>query len=120
MSDGMPSIRANHQVGAHFHFATRRFCAYSDDAILLENEIDNFVLHEQPKIRKSFCVPGEEIEKIALRHEGDELAARGQLCEISNRYALTIHYGVQHAHFLMRLLQKLIQQTQLVRQLQRG
>ena len=47
-----------------------------DDAILLENEIDNFVLHEQPKIRKSFCVPGEEIEKIALRHEGDELAAR--------------------------------------------
>ena len=57
---------------------------------------------------------GEEIEKIPLRHEGDELAARGQLREISNRHALTVHYGAQFAHLLMRLFQEFVEQSELV------
>ena len=35
---------------------------------------------------------GEEIEKIPLRHERDELAACGQLREIGDPYGLTVDY----------------------------
>src|SRR5215472_12177416 len=67
VSRGMPSIRANHKITVYFNFAARSFCAHARHAVVLEQEIDNFVFHEQLEIRKSFCVPREEIEKIPLR-----------------------------------------------------
>ena len=51
------------------------------------------MFHKQPKTLKPFCVRREEIEKIPLRHEGDEFAARGQLREIGNRYDLSVDDG---------------------------
>ena len=63
---------------------------------------------------KTFGVTGKEIEKIPLRHEGDEFATRGQLSEISDRHGLSINDTAQLSYFLMRLLQELIEQTELV------
>ena len=89
----MPSIRANNKIALHFNFAARSFCAHARHAVVLKNELDNFMFHKQPKTRKPFCVRREEIEKIPLRHEGDEFAARGQLREIGNRHDLSVDDG---------------------------
>src|SRR6266481_2249172 len=116
----MPSIRADDEICPYIQLATRRFCADADYAIVLYQQIDDLGLHVQLEIRKSFCVGGDEIEKVPLRHERDEFAARGELGEISDGYNLPVDHGAQLSHFLMRLLQEFIKQAEFVHQLERG
>ena len=73
----MPSVCADDQVGTNFQFAPWSFRAHAGHALLIECQIDHFVLHQQLKTRELFRVRGKEIEKIPLRHERDEFAARG-------------------------------------------
>jgi len=40
------------------------------------------MLHAEPEARKVLCTVREEIEKIPLRHQRDELAMGGQMPEI--------------------------------------
>src|SRR5215471_13635167 len=106
MDGRMPPVSADNKVSTDFQFAAWHFCPHAHHAVVLENEIDNFVLHEQLKTREPFRVRREKIEKIPLRHKSDELAARGKFGEISNRHGLTVDHGMQFSGFLMRLLQK--------------
>src|SRR5512132_1964698 len=116
----MPPGSADDQVGANFQFSTGSFCAHAGHALLIERQIDHFVLHQQLETLEFFCVRGNEIEKIPLRHESDEFAARRQLCEVGDRHCLTIDDGAQFAYFLMWLLQELLEQSEFVHQLERG
>ena len=54
----MPPICADDELRAHFHFAVRSLCTNADHAVVLDEQIDDFVFHQQLEIRKSFCVRG--------------------------------------------------------------
>ena len=75
----MPPVRADDHVGANFQFAPWSFRAYAGHTLLIEDQIDHFVLHQQLETRKFFCVRGKEIEEIPLRHERDEFEAHRQV-----------------------------------------
>src|SRR5215467_6350735 len=72
LNNGMPAICADDQVGANFHFACWSLHAHAGDALLVECEIDHFMLHQQLETWEFFCSRRKEIEKIPLRHESDE------------------------------------------------
>ena len=62
----------------------------------------------------------DEIEKIPLRHKGDEFAVRGQMGEIGDGGGLVADCGRSFAHFLMRPLQKFLEQPEFVHEVERG
>src|SRR5438445_12320575 len=63
---------------------------------------------------------GEKIQKIPLRHESDEFAARGQPREIRDRHGVPVDHAAQLSHFLIRLLKEFLEQSELLHQLERG
>jgi hypothetical protein len=70
--------------------------------------------------RELFRVTGEEVEKIPLRHEGDELAAGGKVREIDDGHDVAIDDRMQLARFLVRHFQEFIEQSKLVHKFERG
>jgi hypothetical protein len=64
-------------------------------------------------------LPGDEIQEISLRHEGDEFAFRPEMREIGNVNGFIPEMRRDFSHFLMRLAQKIFQQSQLMHELQR-
>jgi len=91
----------------------------TSDALLVEDQIDHLVLHMEAKRREAFGFSGEKVQKIPLRHESDKFAVRRQTREIRHRSEVTIEDSAQLGHFLMRQLQKLIEQSELVHEIER-
>src|SRR5580692_6508943 len=83
--DGMTSVRGDGKAGANLDMATRSRGEDSRDASLLREQILRFGLHQKMEIGKAFRFGGEEVEKIPLRHQGDEFAAGGKAREIAHR-----------------------------------
>ena len=50
----VPPVRADDEVRTHFHFAARSFRADTDNALILNQQIDDFGLHEQLEGRETF------------------------------------------------------------------
>ena len=63
----------------------------------------------QLKTWEPFRMIGEKIQKIPLRHESDEFAARGEPREIRDRHGVPVDHAAQLAHFLMRLLKEFVE-----------
>ena len=120
MSDRMPAVGADHQIGMHGPFAVRRFCAHACDAAVFEQKIDNLVLHVEREGGKAFRLCGKKAQKIPLRHKRDELATRRQAREIGDRNCVTIENATYFAQFLVRQFQEFLEQIQLVHQLKCG
>src|SRR5437764_10115349 len=74
----MTSICPNDEIGAKVTFAVRSLYPNTRDALLVEDQLDHFMLHVEGKSREAFGFSGEKIQKIPLRHERDELAVRRQ------------------------------------------
>src|SRR5262245_24292823 len=62
---------------------------------------------------------GEKVEKIPLRHKGDEAAASRQASEIGQGESGVAELSVQLVDFLMRQLEKLVEQAKLVHDFKR-
>src|SRR5271168_4812542 len=63
---------------------------------------------------------GDEVQKIPLRHEGDEFAVRRQMRKIANRHFLLPDADGEHAQLLVRALEELVDEAELVQILKRG
>ena len=61
----------------------------------------------------------EKIEKVPLRHEGDEFAAGGKVREIRERHIVIADLAAQHAQLLMRPLEEIVEHAKLVHDLER-
>src|SRR5437764_14889981 len=116
----MAAVSANDKVRACVVFALRRLHAHAGNLLVLDEQIDNFVLHVQREGGELFRVTGEEVQEIPLRHEGDEFAARGQVRKIRDRHNVAVHYTAQFMQFLMRQLEEFLQQPELVHELESG
>ena len=62
---------------------------------------------------------GEEIEEVPLRHEREELAARRQVREVGDRERCSPTCAAELRDLLMRPLQELVEQPELVHHLER-
>src|SRR6266404_9865429 len=98
----MTSIRADNEIGAKVAFAVRSLYPNTRDALLVENEIDHFMLHLEDERRKVLGFGREKIQKIPLGHERDEFAVRRQTREVRHRNEVTIEDSLQLRKFLMR------------------
>src|SRR6267378_45123 len=114
----MTPVRANDKIRVYLQVTLRRFCAHADHTRTLHQQIDDFRFHVQLEFRKVFGVTREKSQKIPLRHERDEFATRGEFSEISDRHDLAINHSSQLTHFLMWLLQELVEQRELMHQLE--
>src|SRR5436189_642190 len=97
----MPTIRANDQVSPHFALALRSLYPNAGNVVTFKKQIDNFVLHVQRKGGEPFCLAGEKIQKIPLRHKSDEFAARRQTREISDGNRMAIKYPAYFTQLLV-------------------
>src|ERR1700704_2627396 len=78
------------------------------------------MLHVERESGELFRVTGEEVEKIPLRHESDELAPGGEMPEIGKGHDVAVDDGMQLACFLVWQLQEFIEQSELMHELERG
>ncbi len=63
---------------------------------------------------------GEEIEKVPLRHQGDELAVGGQVREVREGDRIVADHAADFAQLHMRQLQERLDQSEFVHDLKRG
>jgi len=75
-------------------------------------------LHPDVKSRVAFAVLDKEVQKVPLRHKGERFAVRWKMSEVRDRHRFLADLTGQFAHFLVRTLQEIFQQDQLVHQLQ--
>src|SRR4030095_201321 len=120
MRNCVPAIGADDKIGMKLALAVRRFFSHAGHAIPIPQKIDNFVLHPQLEGWEHFCLFREKIQKVPLRHEGNEFAVRRQTREIGHRNGMTVKDPADLAQLLMREFKKVGQQSELVHHLESG
>src|SRR5580658_141879 len=81
----MTAVGGDDELGADLAQALGAPRLDADDAPVLLDQARRRGRHAQLELRVALRRTGEEIEKLPLRHQGDELASRGQMREISQR-----------------------------------
>ena len=81
-------------------------------------EADSFVLHEQTEAGKFLGAAREEIEKVPLRHERDELAMRGEMAEVSDLKLESSDDAAYGIELLVRQFQKVFEESEFVQKLE--
>src|SRR5262245_48110450 len=71
------------------------------------------------EIRVALGVPGQEIEKIPLRHHGNEPTSGSKVCEVREPHQLIANYARKTSRFLVRQFEKLVEQAELADDLER-
>jgi hypothetical protein len=120
VGNGMTPIGADDQIAIKVAFTLGRLYSYTGDSLLIENQINHFVLHVKRESRKPSGLDGKKVQEIPLRHESDELAVSGQPEEISNGRGVPIKDTSQLRHFLVGQLQEFIEQPKLMNEIQCG
>src|SRR5258708_6738035 len=69
---------------------------------------------------KALCLLSQKIQKIPLWHYRQQTAMRSQMSEIRDGDFVAANPAAQFANLLVRPLEKLVEQAQLVHHLQRG
>src|SRR6266581_277252 len=100
----MASICADYEVRVNLDPSVRRIRQHANDFSLVFNQVDRFDLHLQAEVRILFSMFGDKIEKIPLRHEGDELALGRQMRKIGHYYEIITDLPADLAHLLVRAL----------------
>jgi hypothetical protein len=77
-------------------------------------------LQAQAEHRVAGGLPGEEVQEVPLRHEGDEAAVCRQVPEVGDRERRVPDLGGQLRRLLVRQPQERLEQAELVDHLERG
>src|SRR4029079_8689433 len=113
-------VGADHQVGIDRGRSVRCRCdeaAYSPVRLL---ELGDLGLHRKTKRRVRSRLRCDEIEEVPLRHQRDELAASGQMREITERQHLASDTPRDLANLPVRATKELVENTQLIQDFERG
>ncbi len=116
--DRAPAVRADDEIGAHFNLAVGSLRTHADHAARFLDEAGDLGFHHQSEIGIRRFPFGEEIEKIPLRHERDKAAAGRQVAEVRDGQPHLAELRVELVDLLMRQLEKLVEQSQLVHHLE--
>src|SRR6185295_16636436 len=77
------------------------------------NQVGCFGPHQQMKIGQVLRMARQEVQKVPLRHQGDEFARGGQAREIADGEMAVANVQISGADFGVRQLEKVLEQTQL-------
>ena len=116
----MTAVCANHQFGANINGTKLSFSAHADDAVAFGDYIGRFRLHTQIKFGIALGMVGHKVQKVPLRHQGDEFAVPGHVREIADDKSHAANFGGQFAKLVMGNFQEFIEQAKLVHQLESG
>ena len=114
----MAAIGADDEIGANGQMPLRRFDAHAGNPAALLDEADHLGSRHQPKRGVAATLLGDEIEKIPLRHQGEEAAMGGQMGKIGDFEKIIADLRAEAAGFLMRPAQELGEQAELVHDLE--
>ena len=114
------AVGADDEIGAHVERAVGHFGADAGHRPPVLDEVGDLGLHLQPEVWVGLRLVGEKIEEVPLRHEGDEVAARRQVREIGKHHAILADQPYELAQLLMRPLEELFEQAELVHDLEGG
>jgi hypothetical protein len=92
----------------------------ADHASRLLHEIGRLGPHPETEPRIAGRAESQKVQKVPLRHEGDELAARGQVAEVRDGHGKGADQRPQLADFLVGQLEKRVEPPELVHELERG
>ena len=84
----------------------------------LRQKISRFGLHQQMEIGKLLRPLAEEIQKVPLRHQGDEFAGGRQIAEIADGEMPAADLQIGGTDLAVRKFEKFLQQPQLVHHFQ--
>src|SRR5437016_674840 len=98
----MPAVTADNKIGPDIKRTLRRIHAHAGDAISFLDQVDRLSLHPQMKARITFAMLCKEVEKIPLRHQRDEFAARRQVAEIDEGELLSPERAAERARLRVR------------------
>jgi hypothetical protein len=114
------AVTADYQTGANFERAIG--CARLDSGgrIALTKKADGLVLHEQMEAGKPSGTVREEVEKVPLRHERDELAMGGKVAEIGGPKFEVSYYGAHRGELLVRDFQEIFEESEFAQEFERG
>src|SRR4029077_10040280 len=93
--------------------------ANTDYAPRTRQKFDDFGFHEEMEGRQFLRFAGDEVEKLPLRHENHEFAARRQLREVADSEAVLAELGGDFVHFVVRTGEERIDQAELDDELER-
>lgn len=106
-------VGADDEICAHGEFAIGDHRSQAGDAPVVEDQVANLRLHSQLEGGIPPRVFGQKVQKIPLRHEGDEPAMRRQMCKIGHLYKILTDLPAECSCLLMRPLQKRLEQPEL-------
>ena len=116
----MPAVGANDELGAHLEAALRRPDLDTDHAAPLLEEAHHLGAHPELEGRVAGRLLREKVQEVPLGQERDEPAARRQMGEVGERHRHVADLHGQLVHLLVRQLQEVLQQPELVHDLERG
>jgi hypothetical protein len=116
----MAAVGADDEIGMDDELAARGLRAHAGDPSAgVGDEIGDLGFHVEPEGSVAPGVLGDEIEKIPLRHHGDEPAMRREMGEIGNPHDGIADLDLYLPQLLVRAPQEFLQYSQLVHQFER-
>ena len=103
---GVAAVGTDDEIGPDLQRPFRRLGMQAEHAAMLGDEIGDARAHPEMKARIAARLLGEKIQKVPLRHQGDEAAMRRQMREIGNDHALIADQRRKLAQLLMRALEE--------------
>ena len=111
------SVLSDDQVAADARLAVGSPGDDAGDAAVLLDQIGDLGLHYQPKGRITFCLCGNEIQEVPLRHHGNELSPHRQVAEVGDHRFHSAEADIHRWCRLMRSLQQPVIQSELIHDL---
>src|SRR5262249_38520016 len=90
------------------------------DAAVLLDQTGRLGAHVQIEVRIALAPLGQEVEEVPLRHQGDEFAVGRQMREVGDLHASVADDAGEMFDLLMRQLEELVQQPELMDEFERG
>jgi hypothetical protein len=87
---------------------------YTCDPVAGPKYVRDFGFHHEPEGGVLPRVISEEVQEIPLRHEGDELAARGEMREVRNLNHRLADLRRESMNLLVRKLEEGVEELQLM------
>src|SRR5580704_14932212 len=110
----MPAVAGNHQIRTDLHRASRGSRLYSNDSITVANQANALVPHPKLETIEALSAPGQEVQKIPLRHQRDKFAMGGQQPKIGDVKVEIADARADRCYLLVRKLEQAVEQTQFV------
>ena len=104
----MPPVAAEDESARHLQLALQRPHIGADDFAVRGTQRRRFRLHSQIEVGVAPRLCGEEVEKVPLRHERDELGPRRQVREIGKGGLKAGETTAQTIRLGVRALQKCV------------